>query len=107
MVEIPVAFSAAQARMAGVGKGRLRLLVENGEVERVGRGVYIRPDSIDPTFASLAAATVVRSQATLCLTSALVYHDLSDVIPLCSDPESQRWKLVSTGWMRSWAEVRC
>ncbi|WP_296137799.1 hypothetical protein [uncultured Tessaracoccus sp.] len=40
---------------------------------------------IDERFASLAAATAVRSEATLCLTSALALHDLADVIPFGTD----------------------
>jgi predicted transcriptional regulator of viral defense system len=47
--------------------------------------VYLRPDTIDSAFASLAAATAVRQEATLCLTSALVHHDLSDTTPFKSD----------------------
>jgi len=47
--------------------------------------VYLRPDEIEPAFASLAAATAVREEATLCLASALVHHDLSDAIPFGSD----------------------
>ncbi len=60
-------------------------MVEAGEVERVGRGVYVRPDMIDPIVAALAAATAVQPAATMCLTSALVYHDLSDAIPFGTD----------------------
>lgn len=56
-------------------------LVEAGEIERAGRGVYIRPGIIDPTFSSLAAATALHRTATMCLTSALVHHGLSDAIP--------------------------
>jgi hypothetical protein len=40
--------------------------------------------SIRP-FAALAAATVVKPAATMCLTSALVYHGLSDAIPFTTD----------------------
>jgi predicted transcriptional regulator of viral defense system len=55
-------------------------MVESEQLERVGRGVYIDPEHIDPAWASLAAATALKSDATLCLASALVYHDLSDEI---------------------------
>jgi hypothetical protein len=40
---------------------------------------------VDPTLESLAAGTVVQSAATMCLTSALVHHGLSDTIPLETD----------------------
>lgn len=74
-----------QARTAGLRKDQVYRMVEAGEIERVGRGVYVRPDMIDPAFVSLAAATALQPAATMCLTSALVYHDLSDAIPIRTD----------------------
>jgi predicted transcriptional regulator of viral defense system len=79
------AFTLEAARAAGLSKEQLYRMVETGEVDRVGRGVYVRPDLLDPTVAALAAATVVKSTATMCLTSALVYHGLSDAIPFTTD----------------------
>lgn len=79
------AFTLEAARAAGLSKDQLYRMVETGEVERVGRGVYVRPDTLDPTVAALAAASVVKSAATMCLTSALVYHGLSDAIPFTTD----------------------
>lgn len=78
-------FTLGDARTAGLRKDQVYDLLAKGEIERVGRGVYLRPDKIDTAFASLAAATAVREEATLCLTSALVHHDLSDAIPFESD----------------------
>ena len=75
----------AEARAAGVRKDDVYRMVESGELERMGRGVYIRPGLIDPTIAPLAAATAARPESTLCLTSALVHHDLSDAIPQATD----------------------
>lgn len=37
----------------------------------------MRLGEIDPVHATLAAATAVQPTATLCLTSALVHHELS------------------------------
>jgi predicted transcriptional regulator of viral defense system len=74
-------FTLEAARTAGLSKDRVYRMVEAGEVERVGRGVYVRPDMIDPTLAPLAAATAVQPAATMCLSSALVHHNLSDAIP--------------------------
>jgi predicted transcriptional regulator of viral defense system len=71
--------------MTGLSKDRVYRMVEAGELERVGHGVYVRPDMIDPTLAPLAAATAVQPAATMCLSSALVHHDLSDVIPFDID----------------------
>ena len=85
VADLAPVFTLGAARAAGLRKDQVYDLLANGEIERVGRGVYLRPDKIEPGFASLAAATAVREEATLCLTSALVRHDLSDAIPFESD----------------------
>lgn len=85
VADLAPAFTLGDARTAGLRKYQVYDLLAKGEIERVGRGVYLRPDKIDSAFASLAAATAVREEATLCLTSALVHHDLSDAIPFESD----------------------
>lgn len=78
---LPSTFTLQDARQAGVQKHRVYDLLEQGEIQRVGRGVYMRPGAVDPAFAPLVAATVANETATLCLTSALVHHELSDAIP--------------------------
>lgn len=78
---LPATFTLRDALLAGVQKHHVYTLLEQGELERVGRGVYMRPGAIDPAFAALAAASVAQESATLCLTSALIHHDLSDAIP--------------------------
>lgn len=83
--KLAFAFTLADARAAGVTKDQVYSLLEQGEIERVGRGVYVRPEVLQPAFTMLAAATALRKDATLCLTSALVHHDLSDAIPFTSD----------------------
>lgn len=82
IIDLAPAFTLQDAREAGLRKDQVYTLLEQGEVERVGRGVYVRPEILDPAFMSLAAATALRGDATLCLTSALVHHDLSDEIPI-------------------------
>lgn len=74
-------FTLGDARASGVRKDQVYKMLAEGEIERIGRGVYLRPALIDPAFASLAAATAVRRESTLCLTSALAHHDLTDMIP--------------------------
>ena len=78
-------FTLDDARASGLRKDHVYTMLASGEIERVGRGVYLRPDAVDPSFASLAAARAVHEEATLCLTSALVHHDLSDAIPFGTD----------------------
>ncbi|MGB4778084.1 type IV toxin-antitoxin system AbiEi family antitoxin domain-containing protein, partial [Microbacterium sp.] len=82
---LAAAFTLADARAAGLNKDQVYGLLERGEIERAGRGVFVRPQAIAPDFTALAAATVTHEDATLCLMSALVYHDLSDAIPFASD----------------------
>ncbi|MBX3087730.1 MAG: type IV toxin-antitoxin system AbiEi family antitoxin domain-containing protein [Cryobacterium sp.] len=82
--DLAPAFTLQDARRAGLRKDQVYTLLEHGEIERVGRGVYVRPDLLDPALVSLAAATAIRSEATLCLTSALAHHGLSDAIPFDS-----------------------
>lgn len=83
--ELAPAFTLEDARAAGLTKDQVYSLLEQEEIERVGRGVYVRPDTIQPAFTALAVATAIREDATMCLTSALVHHDLSDAIPFASD----------------------
>lgn len=73
------------AREAGLRKDQVYALVDSGRLDRVGRGVYVNLDEIDPAWATLAAATALHPEATLCLTSALAYHGLSDAIPFGAD----------------------
>ncbi len=85
IVELAPVFTLADAEAAGLRKDEVYEILAAGEIERAGRGVYLRPEAIDPAFALLAAATAVRAEATMCLTSALVHHDLSDAIPAGTD----------------------
>lgn len=79
IAELPGAFTHAQALSAGVSDRDLVLLRDAGTIERLARGIYARPNlEADPNLIEIA----VRSpDATLCLTSALAHHDLTDDIP--------------------------
>ena len=79
------AFTLDQARAVGLRKDQVYRMVMVGDLHRVGRGVYVRPDMVDPTLESLAAAAAAQSAATMCLTSALVHHGLSDAVPFGTD----------------------
>ena len=102
-IDLASAFTLENAREAGLRKDQIYALLEQGEIERVGRGVYVRPDVIEPALMLIAAATTVRIDATLCLTSALVRHDLSDAIPFGSDIALPRGTRHPAGLMNvSW-----
>jgi predicted transcriptional regulator of viral defense system len=77
--------TVSTASDSGLRKDQLYALVESEQLERVGRGVYVDPGRVDPVWVSLAAATAIKAEATLCLTSALVYHGLSDAIGWSTD----------------------
>lgn len=82
---LPHVFTLASAQESGLRKDQIYELVARDEIERVGRGVYAHVNSIDSGYTVLAAATAVKPAATLCLTSALVHHELSDAIPFATD----------------------
>ncbi len=102
-VDLAPAFTLADARASGLRKDQVYEMLASGRIERVGRGVYLRPGAIDPQFASLAAATVVRPEATMCLTSALAYHGLTDEIPFGADVALPRGTRRPAGFVNvSW-----
>lgn len=75
LIDLTPVFTLEQARAAGLRKDEIYDLLAAEEIERVGRGVYLCPGMLDERFVSLASATAVRSEATMCLTSALAHHD--------------------------------
>ncbi|MBG6215158.1 MAG: hypothetical protein LH475_00280 [Cryobacterium sp.] len=75
-----ITFSAAMATDAGVGTRELRRLIENGTINRIGRGLYRRTD-LPPVNLDLIEIVARRPDATLCLSSALAHHSLVDAIP--------------------------
>jgi len=83
--DLPAAFTLSQAQAAGQSKTATYAMVDAGHLDRVGRGVFADPARIDPVLAVLAGATAAQPTATLCLTSALVWHGLSDQIPQATD----------------------
>ena len=89
---LPNAFSYSLARKSGLSDRRLRGLLADGVLERLGRGLYRKveapPADLDKIEIALRAP-----EATLCLTSALSLHDLTDAIPSVIDvalPRSRR-----------------
>jgi hypothetical protein len=81
---LPMVFSYQEVITAGVGRRQLYGGRDAGLIEVVGRGLFRKPDD------SLADLTWIEVQtrapsATMCLTSALAFHELSDAIPLERD----------------------
>ena len=68
--------SASRLSWRDVGQG-----IARGEVERIAPGTYARTGMVDDDTASLASIALRKPSATICLTSALDRHDLTDAIP--------------------------
>ena len=88
---LPEVFTHADARRAGVSDRDLYQMRDRGDIDRIARGIYAHPGfEADPDLVEI----VIRApNATLCLTSALAYHDLTDDIPPAINvalPRSQR-----------------
>jgi predicted transcriptional regulator of viral defense system len=89
---LPNAVSHSLAQDRGLSDRRLRGLVTDGVLERLGHGLYRKTDA-PPADLDLIEIALRASDATLCLTTALSHHDLIDVIPSAIDvalPRSRR-----------------
>jgi predicted transcriptional regulator of viral defense system len=82
---LPAAFTTATALDAGLTRSLIERLVRDGDLERLGRGVFLRGDSADMVDTDLAEIAVRAPAATVCLTSALARHGLTDEIPAAVD----------------------
>jgi predicted transcriptional regulator of viral defense system len=73
-------FRWREARHAGLSDPTLNRLLTEGRLERISHGLYLRADArvADLDLVVVAAAN---DRSTLCLTSALARHDLTDQIP--------------------------
>ena len=77
---LPNAFSYSLAQESGLSDRRLRGLVESGTLERLGHGLYRKADAPPADFDHIEIA-LLATESTLCLTTALTHHDLTDSIP--------------------------
>ncbi|MCW5944902.1 MAG: hypothetical protein KIT06_03920 [Cryobacterium sp.] len=69
----------------GLTRYRFDQLIDSGEYERIAPGLFLRAGVADDTTAAWMAIAAKRSEATLCLLTALSIHDLTDDIPARSD----------------------
>lgn len=83
VADLPEIFTHRRAIDLGASDRALGDLRRTGQIVRVARGIYAKPDlDIDLDLAEIALRA---SRATLCLTSALAHHDLTDDIPSSID----------------------
>jgi predicted transcriptional regulator of viral defense system len=81
---LPATFTSAEAARLGLSRRRLLALQEEGTIERISRGMYRRTDAEIADF-DLIEIAIKAPKATLCLTSALARHDLTDTVPSAID----------------------
>jgi predicted transcriptional regulator of viral defense system len=94
---LPTAFTHQLARERGLSERRLHGLLDEGAIERFGHGLYRKADAL-PTDLDRVELALRAPDATLCLTNALAFHDLTDAIPSVLDvalPRSRRAPRVS------------
>ena len=77
---LPAVFTYSDAIAAGLSAERLYRYRDEGHLEQVGRGLYRRADA-SPTDHNLLEIAHRVPKGTLCLTTALTHHGLTDVIP--------------------------
>jgi predicted transcriptional regulator of viral defense system len=78
--KLPLTFTYSNAREAGLSEWKLYALLNAQRIERIGRGLYRRMDA-PPADLDLIEIAQRAPLATLCLTTALSRHDLTDAIP--------------------------
>ncbi len=66
----------------GIDRRALYTLAAEGAVKRIGQGLYRSTDGLLTPAHDDAEAAIAVPQGVICLTSALVHHDLTDEIPL-------------------------
>lgn len=88
-----VTFTTSEAVRCGVSTRSLYRLVDSGQLEKVGHGLYLLPDSpVMGADLDLVETAIKSPMATICLTSALAHHDLIDEIPAAIDLALPRGK---------------
>jgi predicted transcriptional regulator of viral defense system len=78
------ALTPSTAQRAGLSRSALYRRASGGRMDRIARGIYLPAEAPAADWDQLEAATR-RSDATICLTSALAFHDLTDAIPAALD----------------------
>lgn len=82
---LPATFSYGEARSTGLSDRKLYALRDAGLIEQLGRGLYRRADLSAEADPDLLEIALRAPEATLCLTTALAHHGLTDAIPATID----------------------
>lgn len=71
----------SEAIEAGIHRETLRSMVEQGELEKMSRGLYRLVDAPPPSHPDLAVVAAKVPEGVICLISALAFHELTTQIP--------------------------
>lgn len=88
--------SPKKAANSGSSRSALYRAAREGRLQRIARGVYVRADAPPGDWDWIEAAAR-KPQATICLVSALAYHDLTDTIPGALDVAIPRGSRIPAG----------
>lgn len=72
---------ANELRAAGIDPQTISRAVEAGDLDRIGRGLYQRPDADIDGEQALAEAAIRVPKGVISMLSALAYHQLTDQMP--------------------------
>ncbi len=92
-------FSYSRARAHGLSDRRLYALRDGGLIEQLGRGLFLKADAVGDADPDLIEIAHRAPRATLCLTTALARHGLTDAIPARIDaalPRGHRHPATAT-----------
>ena len=82
---LPSTFGYRDAIAAGITKHQLYALRAAGLIEPIARGIYRKADAEPTVDIDLLEIANRVPRATLCLTTALAHHDLTDATPITID----------------------
>lgn len=94
---LPATFSYGEAHAHGLSDRKLYTLRDSGVIEQIGRGLYRRAGGASTEDPDLLEIAHRAPRATLCLSTALARHGLSDAVPARIDvalPRGQRFPRV-------------
>ncbi|MET9022222.1 hypothetical protein ABZV93_19795 [Actinopolymorpha sp. NPDC004070] len=81
LARLPATFTYSEAHAGGLSNRRLYTLRDEGKIGQLGRGLFRQLDAAGGADPDLLEIAYRAPEATLCLTTALARHGLSDVIP--------------------------
>ncbi|MCK5534510.1 hypothetical protein KAI68_05290, partial [bacterium] len=73
--------SFSQINEAGFNKALIKTCLTNNDIEKLDRGLYILSKGMSPANLDFVAVSIKAPKGTICLISALAFHQATDEIP--------------------------